>query len=272
VTDHNTIQFTEAAGSNDAGLYPGAAPPTRPRINTIIRDNLSHHNANGLSGTMGSNIRIVDNEFRDNSNGMSLDSLGQDGHPGFPQNSTIIEHNRIHSNNFDTYSDKAWVHSTVQVPIGDGIIVGGGNDNRIRSNYIYDNWKRGTMVLSVPDAITRDPPKVPDDLNFSTSHRNQHEGNIMGIAPDGTEKPNGVDFWWDEFGQGNCWESNRGPGPGGSVTSDPSHLPDCDDFPNQGTGNQAKQAILVNCGGIGERYPDKPACDWFRVPPKPKPR
>jgi hypothetical protein len=73
VTDHNTIQDSEAAGSGDAGLYPGAAPPSRPRINTIIRRNVSHHNAIGLSGTMGSNIRTVDNVFRNNSTGIVHD-------------------------------------------------------------------------------------------------------------------------------------------------------------------------------------------------------
>ncbi|MBA2342330.1 MAG: hypothetical protein H0V85_02575, partial [Thermoleophilaceae bacterium] len=269
VTDHNTLQNSEAAGSADAGLYPGAAPPSRPRINTILRRNVSHHNAIGLSGTMGSNVRTVDNVFRHNSTGIVHDSLGQAGHPGFPQNSAVIERNRIYSNNFDTYSDKAWVQSTVPAPIGAGIIFAGGNDNRVRGNRIYDNWKWGTMLISVPDVITRDPPRIPNELKLSTSHRNLYEGNIMGIAPGGGEKPNGVDLRWDELGQGNCWESNRGPGPGGSVRTDPPHLPNCAASPNVGTGDAAKERELVDCGLLSTGDSSAATCDWFRTPPRP---
>ena len=31
----------------------------------------------------------------------------------------------------------------------------------------------------------------------------------MGIAPGGEILHNGMDFWWDDEGEGNCWEGNR---------------------------------------------------------------
>ena len=43
----------------------------------------------------------------------------------------------------------------------------------------------------------------------------------------GKRAPNGVDFYWDEEGKGNCWLGNQAPG--GKVTSDPASLPGCPD-------------------------------------------
>lgn len=268
VTDHNLMKHLEAAGSADAGLYPGASPPTRPRMNTILTKSKSYNNALGFSGTMGSNVEITDNDFFDNSAGISLDSFYQAGHPGFPQHNTKIRKNRIHSNNFDTYSENAWVKSTVPAPVGVGILFAGGNDNLVTGNHIYDNWRWGTVLITVPDALSNQFEQTPsgDDAKLSTSHRNRQEGNVMGVSMTGEKLPNGLDFWWDELGQGNCWQHN-GPG---SIKSDPPSLPDCAAFPNQGTGRPDKEAHLAACGFAPDRSPGNPTCDWFQVPPRPQ--
>jgi hypothetical protein len=266
-TDHLLVQDGDFAGSGDAGIYPGAAPPSRSRLNSIIRRNDSHHNALGLSGSMGSSLNIVNNDFHDNSTGITLDSISRAGHPGFPQNSTVMRRNRIYSNNFDTYSDESsWVRSSVQAPIGAGIIIGGGNDNLIGENWIYDNHRWGTTILTVPNAVTEQ--NSPDDAEFATSHRNRNVANHMGVSPTGEALPNGTDFWWDELGESNCWVENI-PAPGKSITSDPSTLPDCNQSPNIGKGNPAKEAQLVNCALLAERETDS-TCDWFQPPPEPQ--
>jgi len=267
VTDHNIVEKTEAAGSSDAGLYPGASPPTRPRLNTIVRDNYSHHNAIGLSGTMGSNIHLIRNRFTQNSTGVTLDSLTRAGHPGFPQNSSVFEDNEIYSNNFDTYSRDAWVRSSVPAPIGAGILFAGGNDNIVRNNRIYDNWKWGTGLIGVPDILSTDNPKL-QDANLSTSHRNKYERNVMGIAPDGTEMPNGVDFFWDGLGTANCWGENQGPGPNGRVVLDPSTAPTCEDAPNLIQPSVTKEVNLLSCF-FQRGNADAVACDFFKTPPRP---
>lgn len=270
VTDHNIIKNSETAGADDGGIYPGASPPSRPRINTIVKDNLSHHNALGFSGTMGSNILIKDNRFVHNSVGISLDSFYRAGHPGFPQNSTVIQNNIIAHNNFDTFGDDAWVQSSVQAAVGTGAWLVGGNDNIYKHNHVYDNWRYGLVLITVPDALSNNfsrPPEFPEDAKVSTSHRNRYEANSMGRSPEGEVMPNGTDFWWDELGQGNCWERNTGPG---GVSSDPPSLPDCDDFPNAGTGDPLKEAVLVACGFAAERDENTPACDWYQQPPKPE--
>ena len=271
VTDHNIIKNSETAGSDDGGIYPGAAPPSRPRINTIVKDNLSHHNALGFSGTMGSNILIKDNRFVHNSVGISLDSFYRAGHPGFPQNSSVITNNIIAHNNFDTFGDEAWVKSSVPAAVGTGAWLVGGNDNVYKNNHVYDNWRNGFMLITVPDALSNQlshTPELPQDARISTSHRNRWEGNVLGRSPEGEVMPNGTDFWWDELGQGNCWDSNTAPG---GVTSDPPSLPACDDFPNLGTGDPLKEAMLAACGfALTERDENTPACDWYQQPSKPE--
>ena len=40
------------------------------------------------------------------------------------------------------------------VPVGVGILIAGGNGNEIRGNRIWDNWRRGTMLINVPDSFS----------------------------------------------------------------------------------------------------------------------
>ena len=116
------------------------------------------------------------------------------------------------------------------MPLGTGILIAGGNDDIVRDNHIYDNWRRGTMLLAVPDALSCPPGSetcTPTNAS-STSYDNRFHHNSMGRAPGGTIKPNGVDFWWDEFpgDTGNCWYANTGPdGTNGSWTGDPERFP-----------------------------------------------
>ncbi|MEX2195493.1 MAG: right-handed parallel beta-helix repeat-containing protein [Thermoleophilaceae bacterium] len=265
VTDHLLVQDGDFAGSSDAGVYPGASPPSGERLNSIIRRNRSHHNAIGLSGSMGSSLLIEDNEFDTNSTGITLDSISRAGHPGYPQNSSVIRQNRIHSNNFDTFSDEAWVESSVPAPIGVGVLFAGGNTNTVSRNHIYGNWRWGTGLITVPDILTNDPQGLPEDLKFSTSHGNRYLFNTMGVTPAGAEDLNGIDFWWDELGEGNCWEENSGPASG--LNNSPQPMPECETFPNIGLSNVLKEAELLACN-FGEREPGG-LCPWYSVPPKP---
>jgi len=105
---------------------------------------------------------------------------------------------------------------------------------------------------------------------MSTSYDNIYTRNIMGIAPDGSHKPNGVDFWWDQRvgNTGNRWCDNTGFD--GKLTSDPPAplLPGCDG-PSLGTENPVKDAELFDCGGPQSTGLPTVGCDWFQTPPKP---
>jgi hypothetical protein len=280
VGDHALIQDCEAVGAGDAGLYPGAAaetgdqrlPGTRRRYNTRITRCDMHHNLLGYSGTDANGVHVDHNNFYDNTVGFVTDVVTGAGHPGYPQDSDLIEHNNIYSNNFNPYVEGSDVEPTIGVPVGTGLLMAGANHNIVRHNRIWNNWRRGVMLFAIPDAVVCGPQGQPqagcDPLKVSTSFNNEFYDNVMGTAPDGSARPNGLDFWWDEFpgNTGNCWHDN------GDMTSEPSPLPTaCGNSASMGHGNVLHEAELAACAVAflsGNSDPDDP-CPWFETPPKP---
>jgi hypothetical protein len=214
----------------------------------------------GFSGSMGNATRITESDIYGNVSGIVLDTLSASGHPGFPADSSQIDHNNIYSNNLDVYEENSPVDPLVAVPTGTGIIYAGMNDANIHHNNIFDNWGNGTLLLAVPDALTTagggegevydgiSCPGAPEN-GISTSCGNRYHDNVMGRVPQGFDfpraldqfgvphgtingdsLPNGTDFWWDEFSGNtrNCWFDNVGAdGTAGSVTGpgDAGRLP-----------------------------------------------
>jgi hypothetical protein len=300
VEDHGLMQNCEAAGSGDSGLYPGAGADTGNQRDTKIypefrysqemRNCDSHHNSSGYSGTDGNATHIHHNNFYDNALGFTTDVFTAPGHPGFPQDSDLIENNNFYSNNFNPYVAGSDVTPSVPVPVGTGLWIAGGNDNVIRNNRFWDNWRRGMMIFAVPDqfvcgpAGSIDPSQLPGcnptAVPPSTSYRNQVYGNLMGRAPDGTVAPNGTgdvttgrtDFWWDQYlgNTGNCWHDNVGKdGTAGSVTSTPPAplLPSACDSSSMGTVGPQQEPELLACLAAIEF--DTSTCPWFTTPSKP---
>jgi hypothetical protein len=295
-SDHGLTQNCDAAGSGDSGIYPGGAPDTgaqrdprfyaKRRLNQEIRRCDIHHNNMATSGTMGNAVHFDHNEIYDNAAGLVTDSFYAGGHPGFPQDSTVYEHNNVHDNNFDVYGPKSDVKSITPVPIGVGVLIAGGNSDIVRHNHIYDNWRRGTMLIAVPDVLACAPhseegsPACTPKSASSTSNDDRYYDNVMGRSPSGRVRPNGVDFWWDEFpgNTGNCWYPNTGSaGTAASITSDPApppvagttvpgYLPqDCGSSANVGRGNAAKEAMLLDCAANG----NDGVCEWYQPPARP---
>jgi len=283
VEDYGLISNCDAAGNGDSGLYPGASaekgdqrpPGVAAGYSEELRNCDMHHNAGGYSGTDGNSVKVDHNNFYDNALGFTTDVFTAAGHPGFPQDSDLIEDNNFYSNNFNPYLKGSDVTPVIPVPVGTGLWIAGGNHNIVRNNHFWDNWRRGTMLFAVPDALVCTPPdKLAgcDPAKLSTSHNNRFYGNVMGIAPDGSRHPNGTDFWWDSFtgNMGNCWYDN------GAVTSVPpgALLPGCnggkDPSTSIGVGGPAQEAELLGCFGAvsGGGY-DPTGCPWFVTPPKP---
>jgi hypothetical protein len=286
VEDHGLQQNCEAVGHGDSGIYPGAAaetgvqrkPGTRFRYNQEIRWCDMHHNLAGYSATDGNAIHVHDNNVYENTLGLQTDVVTASGHPGYPGDSSLYELNNIYSNNFNPYTPDSDVKAAFPFPIGTGMWIAGGNHHTLRENHIFDNWRRGTMLFTVPDALICGPDSGNkqegcEPSQVSTSHYNSYYQNVMGASPAGQVLPNGTDFWWDNFpdSRGNCWYWNTGPRP---ITTSPAQLPDCDSgkdpAASSGTGDAANQGELVQCLVAYEtdNY-DPNSCPWFVSPAKP---
>jgi hypothetical protein len=314
VAVHSLIQNCAAWGNGDSGLYPGASKDMGKNADgdqiytNELRDCDSFHNALGYSGTDGNAVWVHHNDFYENAQGLSSDVFTAAGHPGFPQHGDLIEHNNFYSNNYNPYlplcgtgdlpaqpgpdgPDQKCSDFTpsVPVPVGTGMWWAGGNDNIVHANYFWNNWRRGTMLFAVPDQLVCGPAGVdptllagcnPTAVLPSTSYGNQYYGNKMGVTPDGQKKPNGLDFWWDQYAgnTGNCWHDNTGVNgnrasltslpPLGSQpgTSDLGKLPE-DCAKSLGTGGPQQEAELLGC--FADFTFDTSTCDWFTTPPKP---
>jgi hypothetical protein len=291
VEDHGIQQHCDLAGNADSGVYPGAPVETgeqRPegtpfRYNQLIRLCDSHHNLAGYSATDGNAVHIYKNNFYDNALGSNTDIATASGHPGFPGDSMLYEGNNIYSNNFNPYDASSDIDPAFPYPVGTGLWIAGGNNHQIRNNNIYDNWRRGTMLFTIPDVLVcgeetnNHNQKGCDQTRNSTSYRNQQFSNVMGRAPDGKSMPNGVDFWWDAFpnSTANCWYQNEGPKPI-TYSPAPGPLPDCNNgkSPEQstGTGNIQNESELAEClASFETRNFDQAttSCPWLFTPPKP---
>ena len=303
-SDHGLVDTCEGMGHGDSAIYPGSAAdtgedaadddpefyPDAPRTsNTMINCDI-HHNTLGYSGTMGNGTRVTESHFWDNGTAIATDSLYAGGHPGFPQDSAQFDNNEIWANNFNSFEEDSDVVPRVPVPVGVGILIAGGNNNQIHDNLIYDNWKRGTMLLTLPD-----PLFDRDTVLNTTSHRNEYFDNVVGERPNGKADPNGVDFWWDAanpFNDGqddvmtsgvldNCWYDNgditsEPPPPDTAGTNEPGRLPAlCDNDTDADNSYDVYYfGVLVNellpCqGAIGGGGPDPESCHWFVTPPEP---
>ena len=293
-SDHGVIQHTNSYFNGDSGIYPGSASdlngdnesfePTRYAIE--IRHNRSHHNALGYSGTAGNSVYAHDNRFYRNATGIATDSLFP-GHPGLPQDHARWSRNEIYSNNTNYYAkyvdtgvcarpmpERGYLDGTVcpviPTPVGTGVLIAGGNFNSTDHNWIYDNWRYGTMQFWVPAPLRDelDPAKL-----YDTSHHNRTIGNHMGITPDGEVRHNGLDHWWDDEGEGNCWVGNdysRGERTDNFLVAPPR----CADGGSPWTpGAAVKDAGFLSCSQYDRddatlRHP--PGCEWFDSPSRPE--
>jgi hypothetical protein len=281
-SDNGLYEDIEAYANGDSVIYPGSGPERHCKSYGIeIRRVNSYRNVLGYSGTAGNGTWTHDSKFHDNSAGISDDSFAS-GHPGMPQDCSKWEGNEVNSNNVNYFTEDNQryciatpfkdrpldrVCPQFQVPVGAGFILYGVNDNIIRDNVIWDNWRSGIRLFWVPGTIRGDnSPEAQTD----TSNGNQFIANRMGVRPDGTRDVNGVDVVWDGEGSGNCWSGNIGPG-NGPITSRPTSLPACPGSMMSFPGNLLALAEEVPCATWNaQRNPFPVGCAWFDTPPEPR--
>jgi hypothetical protein len=297
LSDRGLITDCEASYNGDGGIYPGSPPDIYadedftgplPRPVTEITGCRSHHNVLGHSASAGNGLYVHDNVFHDNTAGIVVDSFVPD-HPGMPVDHNWFADNLVYHNNANFYeefvdsgvcsrppAERGYGDGTVcpafPLPVGTGMLVAGGNHNLVEGNRIYDNWRAGIMLFWVPAAVREE---VDPALQHDTSHHNHVVGNTFGTSPEGLRQPNGVDQWWDDQGNGNCWQDNSSVD--GAMTSNtvfPGGLPDCDSGGSTWQpGNPVKSAQLAPCATYDrEDNPRPPGCDWMDSPPEPEGR
>ena len=292
-SDHGLYNRCESYGNGDGALYPGSASDINngtgndpvERFAIEIKNCRGHHSALGYSGTAGNSVYAHDNSFDHNQSGVVTDSIFPN-HPGLPQNHARFEDNRIFSNNtrYVKYVQngtcdkpiikRGYEHGTVcptvPAPVGAGLVIAGGNYNRIVGNSIFDNWRAGTYQIHVPAPVREeyDPEK-----QFDTSHFNRYRDNRMGFGPSGYWQPNKVDFWWDDQGEGNCWEGNVAKqGEPTHNATDPRGLPSCPEGSENIPINAVKLSQIAACATYNrddEEFRDPPNCDFFDRPSRP---
>jgi hypothetical protein len=286
--DHGVQQNCEGVGHADSAIYPGAPAETgkqRPegtrfRYNQEVKRCDMHHNLAGFSATNGNAVHVHNNNIYDNALGLQTDVVTSPGHPGFPGDSMLVEDNRFYSNNFNPYADGSDVDPAFPFPVGTGSWVAGGNHHVFRNNRYWNNWRRGTMVFTVPDSLVCGPQTGNQQAGcspaaHSTSHYNQHYDNTMGVAPSGKRIRNGTDFWWDDYAgsRGNCWYRNNRSGT--FPTTSPSSLPNCTDgrdpATSVGKGNPTNEGELLGCAAAFEtrNFEQPSTCVWLTPPNKP---
>jgi hypothetical protein len=294
-TVNGVYRNIDAYGNGDSGVYPGSTKPQDcssgqdgARYSIEIRNVTSHDNVLGYSGTAGDSVWVHDSKFFNNATGLTTDSFAA-GHPGMPQRCAKWEGNQIYDNNAELFSDERdkycqenpfssrrrdpkIVCPQFQTAQGTGALIGGGTNNLLIGNRVWGNRRGGFVQFWVPAALRgeSDPAKQND-----TSNGNRYINNKMGVKPDGTVSPNGNnakfsthgDFWWDEQGQGNCYQGNTGAD-GGKPTSVPATLPSCPGSSLSLPGRPEALPSIATCAtwDPGTR-PDPPGCDWFVTPP-----
>jgi hypothetical protein len=203
---------SEGYGHGDSAIYVGATPIQKKPKPTRVSGIDAHENVLGYSGTNSRYVKITDSDWYNNGIGLVPNTL--DSEPFEPTTGGTIKNNNIFWNNFNYYLPNSGVETvsdglgsigalTLQYPTGIGIALFGATGWKVKNNEIFGNFKWGSAVFS-------DPFNEDDDA-ISTDNAFANNANGRG----GTDT-NGVDFWNDGSGSGNCFSGNA------SATLDPS--------------------------------------------------
>ena len=193
---------------------------------------------------MGNAVRITHNHIYGNTAGISTDTISAGGHPGFPADSVQIDHNYIYSNNLDLFQPNPPVDAARSgvLPSGVGHLLGRPQQRpRVHDNWIWDNWRDGASLLSIPDFLRhargqRQSGRLLHETRCSsTSCGNRYFDNQLGRVPEGLQAVRGaVRKFGNQVGAdqgrrpqrrrllvgrgrllgtvtGNCWYNNTGP-------------------------------------------------------------
>jgi hypothetical protein len=190
------------AWNNDSGFYIGQTPKQTKPTRSIVTRIKAYGNVLGWSGTNMRYVTITNSQFWNNGSGIVPNALDSEKYP--PAEDNVISGNDVFWNNFDYYKGAPFklgntnVAGSVPYPVGVGILLYGGNRNKVQDNNVYGNWLNG---IGAVQAITL------KEKDLQLLNGNQVTGNKLGL--NGTDM-NGYDLFFDGDGTANCFSSNTG--------------------------------------------------------------
>jgi hypothetical protein len=190
---------SEAYYVNDGAFYIGQTPPQDKPVQSIVRDVDGWGSPLGFSGTNMRYVTITKSRFYNNGVGIVPNALDSEKYP--PAERNAIVDNDIFWNNFNFHeghppfkvNDQA---TSALLPIGTGILLLGGRQNRVEDNRIYGNYLGGVAGIDGLDFLLE---KNPQAITFDG---NTVKGNAFGLG--GTDA-NGRDIVYDGSGSDNCF-------------------------------------------------------------------
>jgi hypothetical protein len=170
---HGQFDHSFAQGSPDAGFYIGQCFP----CDALIVDVEAEWNGLGYSGSnSGGNLLIARSSFHDNRAGIVPNSDSSEELA--PQRRTNVIGNHVYNNN----NAKTAAIEIAQVAIGNGILVGGGNENVIERNLVTGHDVSGIAVVPRPEKILA--PEERNAHNYDARDNVVRENELAGNTYD----------------------------------------------------------------------------------------
>jgi len=248
-----TMSNSEAFYHNDAGFYVGQTPPQTKPKRTTLKNLKAWGNVLGYSGTNSRYVTITKSKFFNNGVGIVPNVL--DSEKFMPDEDNTIVDNDIFWNNFNYYAGAPFKVRTgsvgVPYPVGTGILIFGGRNNRVENNRIWGHWLVGYGQLSQFLLKDKDKPK-------GLLEGNEVRGNAFGLQ--GAADKNGRDMFYDGSGSKNCFENNTTQSP--NVPSNNSTFSPCNARNNAFNSSAFNEAVSWTADPNHEKY-------WIKVPHTP---
>jgi hypothetical protein len=192
-----TIRNSEAYYVNDGALYIGQTPPQDKPVQTIVKNVAGWGSPIGFSATNMRYVTITKSRFYNNGVGIVPNALDSEKYP--PPERNVIVDNDIFWNNLNFHVGHPPFRvdndsTAALVPIGTGVLLLGGRQNRIENNRIFGNYLGGVAGLD-GILLANNPQAVTFDGNVV-------RGNAFGL--NGTDT-NGHDIVYDGSGSDNCF-------------------------------------------------------------------
>lgn len=212
---NGVIEHSTAAGHADAGLYVGQSS------DITMRRNVVYGNVVGIEASNSSDIRLLANEARDNTNGILVVLLP--GRQITTAEDILVAGNHVRDNNRPNFADPGDL--VAALPSGTGILIVGADRVTAEGNTAtgHDFIGLGVGSSLVLAALSGVPPEAFGDIEPNPDGVRVLDNLVTG---NGTSSPvpflPPADLLWDGSGSGNCWSGNT------FGTSVPPVLPVCD--------------------------------------------